>query len=256
MAERFEQAESDADPHLRAALKRLHGGHVAASDLRNRITSLMQAPPVPHEDDVATRPAVAGRIESAPRAAPGTRWPRLIAIAAAVVLVVGATAIFLNRRGQEENQRNAYYVQRNLTVLKAMVATAATVPTSESPADRVADVSNARSVQAELSKRLSRQVPTPDLSADGWQLKDAAAIAFRSDPAARCDFTKAGHRVTLISVPAKVFNNPDEDDTYDATIDGHAISGYVARDGVHCVVGDSGVPLSEITALRKHVQSL
>jgi anti-sigma factor RsiW len=253
MTERFEQTEQDPDPQLRMALKRLHGGHVAAPDLRQRITRLLESPPPPTaEDPTSAAPAIAGRIGPAPRA----RWTRLIAIAAVLAIVVGVASVIIRQHSDDHDQQNAYYVQRNLAVLKAMVATAAAAPSTEAPADRIADVSNPKAVQAELSKRLSRQVPTPDLSADGWQLKDAASIAFRSDPAARFDFIKADHHATLISVPAKVFNNPDDDDTYDATIDGHAISGYVAGDGVHCVIGDSGVPLSEVTALRKHIQSL
>jgi len=255
MSDLVQQSDPNADPELKAALRRLHAGHVAADGLRNRVSMLLQNPPAELPGtDVDGAAAVAGRIAPAP---PRNRWIRPIAIAAVVLLAIGITAVVVRQRMEESDRRNAYYVQRNLNVLKAMVATAATPPAdATAPADRVADVSDPKAVHAELGRRLSRQVPTPDLSAAGWQLKDAASVAFRSEPAARFDFAKADHRVTVMSVPLKVFGNPDEDDTYDTTIDGHAISGYVAHDGVHCVIGDSGMPLNEITALRKQIQSL
>src|SRR5438067_692316 len=131
MTERLEQTEQDPDPQLRMALKRLHGGHVAAPQLRQRIAALLESPPPPTAEDPTTAaPAVAGRIGPAPR----TRWSRLIAIAASLAIVVGVASVIIRQHSDGDDQRNTYYVQRNLAVLKAMVATAAAAPSTETPA--------------------------------------------------------------------------------------------------------------------------
>jgi anti-sigma factor RsiW len=137
-----------------------------------------------------------------------------------------------------------------------MVAAQRQPASATAPTDQIADVSDAKAVQAELSRRLGRAVPLPELSASGWQLKDAALVSIRSHPAARFDFDNAGRRITLFSVPIKAFHKADENDTYDVMSAGHAISGYVAKGGVHCLVGDAGMPIEQITELRKKLQSL
>ena len=54
-----------------------------------------------------------------------------------------------------------------------------------------------------------------------------------------------------MSVPVKQFNDADDEDAYEATLDGQPIAGYVAQGGVHCLSADSSLPLSEISALTE-----
>jgi hypothetical protein len=240
---------ADPDPELRAALRRLHGGHAAAGDLRSRIAAMLQNPPAV---DPAGSTGIAGTIGPSRAIVRARRW----AIAACVILALGGgTSWYLHELN--ERHENEEYVEANRGTLKAMVAMhGAPVSASLPASDRIEKLADARAVQGEVSDRLQRRVPCPDLAGSGWKLASAAMVSFRSQPAVRFDFDNAGHRATLISVPGMIFNNPDDDDTYDAMIDGHPISGYVTRGGVHCIVGDADISLDEITALRKKLQAL
>jgi hypothetical protein len=226
----------NADPELAAAVKRVAGGHVADEELRRRVASILggAAPAMP--------------FAPAPRRAV---WMRRLAVAACILVLLGGGAVYLRER--QVRLKNEEYVQLHRGLLKAMVAVHVNpVPDA---AERLPTV-DPQPVQAALSRKLSRRIPLPDLSVAGWQLRDAMTQPFGTVQAARFDFIKGPHTVTLISVPKRAFYGAEADATYDATIDGHPISGFVANDGVHCLVGDSSMPLSEITALRKQIQPL
>jgi hypothetical protein len=253
------------DPDLRAALKRAQGGSSADSAFRQRMSELMEREAAAMDAAVAPGTGTAAAaVTSAQAAALDDRgpirlptggagnamrwWIRGLAVAACLVLAIGGINHYLHER--HEQQRRADYARANHDVLLAMVQAQAKSP-SDAGGVAVADLTSAGAVRDELAKRLGRAVPTPDLSDEGWKLASAQTCDFRSARAARFDFTRNGKRITLISVPTSQFNDADEEDAYEATLDGQPIAGYVAHGGVHCLSGDASISLSEIGALTE-----
>jgi hypothetical protein len=249
------------DPELRAALKR--AGRTSSADpaFRERLSELMTREAAALDAAAPAAPAVTAPQVSVADDEPGPIrlptssggsamrwWIRGLSLAACLLLAVAGVNHYLHER--HEQQRRANYARANHDVLLAMVQAQ-----SKSPGDAggvaVADLTSAAAVCDELSKRLGRAVPTPDLSDQGWKLASAQTCDFRSTPAARFDFTKNGKRITLMSVPVKQFNDADDEDAYEATLDGQPIAGYVAHGGVHCLSGDASMSMSEISALTE-----
>jgi hypothetical protein len=228
-------------------------------------------------DAGTSAPDVAGRLERDPSdRPPPRRWLggggggvlRFAAVGLAACLLVawGITAWNAPRHvvvmkeieyPAHATPRERKYVDENHALLVAMVNAHSTPLPAD--AEHFAGAGDAAAVREAISRRLGRQVPKPDLSSDGWQLAGAAVVRFEPhdqapQPAARFEFARGKQRLTLISAPAKAVKDADDDDTYDATVRGQAISGYVAHDGVHCLTGDRDIPIAEMTRLRKRLQ--
>ena len=111
-------------------------------------------------------------------------------------------------------------------------------------------------IRDDLNHRLNRQPPTPDLRAAGWNLRAADIESLNGAVTARLAFANGPRNATLFSLPQFAFIGAEEDESYDIVVNDCPISGYITRDGVHCIVGDAGTPLSEITELRKRLQQM
>jgi hypothetical protein len=112
-------------------------------------------------------------------------------------------------------------------------------------------------VRDRAAGQLSRYVPLPDLSTDGWRLTSAAVAPLGSSatPAGRFEFSGAGsRRLTLLSLPAAAFTGAEEGAAYETTVQGCPIAGFVAHGGIHCLVGDPGTSLSEVVTLRDRLR--
>lgn len=249
------------DPELRAALKRARGTSSANPAFRDRLAELMQREAAAMDAAAPAAAAVAAPqgavvdVDRGPIRLPTNGggnamrwWIRGLSLAACLLLAIAGVTHYLHER--QEHARRENYARANHDVLLAMVQAQAKSP-SDVGGVPVSDLTSVTAVRDELSKRLGRAVPTPDLSDEGWKLASAQTCAFRSAPAARFDFTKNGKRITLMSVPVKQFNDADDEDAYEATLEGQPIAGYVAQGGVHCLSGDASMPLSEISALTE-----
>ena len=249
------------DPDLRAALKRARGTSSADPAFRERLADLMAREAAAMDAVAPAAPAAAAPQENAaadvsrpirlPTSGGGNAmrwWIRGLSLAACLLLAIAGVNHYLHER--HEHVRRENYARANHDVLLAMVQAQAKSP-GDAGGVAVADLTSASAVRDELSKRLGRAVPTPDLSDEGWKLASAQTCDFRSAPAARFDFIKNGKRITLMSVPVKQFNDADDEDAYEATLEGQPIAGYVAQGGVHCLSGDASMPLSEISALTE-----
>jgi hypothetical protein len=231
----MEPTEQNLDPQLQDAIKRVHGGHAADDALRQRVAQLLAREPDP------TR---AAKQQRSP-----LRWIPRIAIAACLVLAGG---VIEHIRHHREEARE--YAAATNSLLEAMVKAHDERPTSvDAPVPASADPV---AIAKDLSRELSRPLPTPDLKSQNWELKGAASRVFKGAMAARFDFSKDAGHVTLISLPTFAFAGAETGSTYDLIVSGHPISGYVTADGVHCVVGDPTMPLAELVSLRKQLQQI
>jgi len=109
-------------------------------------------------------------------------------------------------------------------------------------------------VRQRLAERLEHEVPLPDLSAQGWTLRDVAVVQVQALPAARCVFARGGSTLTLLSLPSAAFAGAEDGDTYQTVVDGHPLAGFIRGGGVHCVVGDANTPLGDITPITDHLR--
>jgi hypothetical protein len=224
------------DVELRRAIKRVRGGHVADDALRSRIQQTLES----------AAPAAAAAVTQ--HASFWQRWAPRLAIAACL-LIAGGTLEHLRHKAEERTT----YAAANDTLLQAMV-NAHTRPTDATDAQPIDASRDANQVRDDLNRRLKRQTPKPDLRTAGWNLRAADVESLNGAVTARFAFANGPRNATLFSLPQFAFIGAEDGESYDVVVNGHPISGYITRDGVHCIVGDSGVPLSEITALRKSLQ--
>jgi anti-sigma factor RsiW len=231
-----EQLLDDDDAELRRAIKRVRGGHVADEALRSRIAQSLAA-------ESAPAPTTSSRQMSFWR-----RWAPRIAIAACL-LFAGGVLEHIRHKAEERST----YATANDALMKAMV------DAHRRPGDvvdyyQVDPFRPAAQIRDQLKARLKRQTPLPDLRSAGWKLEAADVESLNGAVTARLGFAKGDRNATLFSLPQFAFIGAEEGESYDVMIDGYPISGYITRDGVHCIVGDPDVPLSEVTALRKTLQ--
>jgi hypothetical protein len=224
-------SEQMLDPNLRDAIRRARGGHVASDALRQSVAGALEEPAAP-----------ALRLTQLP----AMRWLTRLAIAACLMLAGGV--IQYVKHHYFEEPRN--YMAANMPLLAAMGRY------HEQPAEGVAvgDVSDPAALRDEMSKRLSRRVPTPDLRSGNWALKGASVTPFEGAIAARFDFLRDNRRATLFSLPRFAFAGARDGQTYDITVDGYPITGFIDAAGVHCIVGDKEMPMGELVAMRKKLQ--
>jgi anti-sigma factor RsiW len=227
--------DENFDPQLRGAIKRVRGGHVASPQLRDKI-----------ERSLAARSAMTPE-RGRPRRSRPIVWFARLAIAACLVLA-GGVLQQIRHEWKEERE----YGEANNTLLVAM-ANAHAHPSAD--AVMVASFSNPDLIRQELDHRLARHTPLPDLHQLGWTLSQASVTPLNGAVTARYDFVKDTHRATVFSIPQFAFAGAHDGQTYDIVVNNHPISGYITADGVHCIVGDTGMPLDQLAALRKQLQN-
>ena len=222
----------DDDVELRRAIRRVRGGHVANEALRERIERTLQMAPT----------------SAAPSSSAWKRWAGRLAIAACL-LIAGGVLEHIRHKTEERHT----YAAANETLLQAMV-NAHDRPAEATDAQPIDATRDLAQIRGDLNRRLKRQTPLPDLRAAGWTLRAADVETLNGAVTARFAFASGPRNTTLFSLPQFAFIGAEEGESYDLVINGHPVSGYITRDGVHCIVGDAGVPLGEITALRTALQ--
>jgi len=230
------------DPHLKAAIARVRGGHKARQDLVDKVRqSLAEAMDgeARHEGTVARS---AWRIGPRPML---RRFAVAASVAAAFVLGV------LTHRAAHKYAEAQEYLEANNGLFRAMIA--AHQGTFSRP-EAFGPVGDPAVVRQRLAERLEHEVPLPDLSAQGWTLRDVAVVQVQALPAARCVFARGGSTLTLLSLPSAAFAGAEDGDTYQTVVDGHPLAGFIRGGGVHCVVGDANTPLGDITPITDHLR--
>lgn len=234
------------DPQLKAAIQRVRGGHTARPELVDRVRHGLAAAMAESEQKVAAPIPIRPTISR--------RWVigRRLAIAASVLLAFGLGMVFQQVR-HEAHEREEY-VEANRDLFREMVAAhtgadAATaslqpLPAGDSPA----------SLRDQAAAKLGRFVPVADLAAQGWSLQSAALRQFHASPAASFVFARGGRKITLLSLPSSLYAFAREGQSYETVMDGHPISGFIARGGVHCVIGDASTPLSDVKSVSELLQ--
>ncbi len=228
------------DPALKDAIHQLKAGHRASAELREKVIGSMAS-----EREPAPAPA-----------RPRLRIGRPLALAASMLLVIGAVVGYLQyQRGQELKQ---IYV-RNDALLDAMIAINEAGTKSQPPLNVAlsAPLSDADALAAEATKTLHRPVPSSaKFVGDGWKLDAASLCSAGTFASVRFHFTRDGHGITVISMPREAWTGErDEGNHYELVADGHAISGYIHGGSLTCVVGDTSVPSAEVTRLRDQLQT-
>jgi hypothetical protein len=219
------------DPKLRNAIKRVRGGHAASDELRKRIANALHEP-APSTLRLPQRPAL--------------KWLTRLAIAACLMFAGGVIQYIKHHYFEEP--RN--YMAANMVFLEAM----GRYHEQAAEGMAVGDVNDPSAVREEMSRRLSRRVPTPDLRSTNWALKGATVTPFHGAIAGRFDFVRDNQRATLFSLPRFAFAGARDGQTYDITVEGYPITGFIDAAGVHCIVGDKDMPMGELVAMRKKLQ--
>jgi hypothetical protein len=245
------------DSGLKAAVRRLRGGHTAGPELVERVAAaLATAPegdaPAPGELVDAHGATVQG--SDSRRVGPAGLWVRRLAVAASVILFAGAVATFVKVRHDRHEAEE--YLEANEGLLRGMAAAHSGGMPSGPAVQPLSAAEGGAAVRDQAAKQLSRYVPVPDLSGSGWALASAAVAPFGSSatPAGRFEFIRDSRRLTLFSLPAAAFVGAEEGAVYETTVQGCPIAGFVSKGGIHCVVGDVGLRLPEIVNLRDRLR--
>jgi hypothetical protein len=230
------------DPDLKAAIARIRGGHTASQDLIDRVRhSIAEATNGQARQSMASA-RTGWRISARP-------MMRRFAVAASIVAAFGLGV--LTHRVVHKYGEAQEYIEANDGLFRAMIA--AHQGTFTRP-EAFGPVSDPALLRQQLADRLAHEVPLPDLSAQGWALREAAVVQVGALPAARCVFARGGSTLTLLSLPSAAFASAEDGETYQTVVDGHPLAGFIRGGGVHCVVGDANTPLGDVTPLTDHLR--
>jgi hypothetical protein len=144
------------------------------------------------------------------------------------------------------------YLEANEKLFRGMIA--AHQGQLDGPPERFGSLNDPARLRQLLANRLAHEVPLPDLSGQGWVLREAAVVQLQALPAARCVFSRGGSTLTLFSLPSGAFAGAEEGGTYKTVVDGHPLAGFIRGGGVHCVVGDANTPLADVTPLTDQLR--
>jgi hypothetical protein len=231
------------DPQLKAALQRVRGSHKARPELVDSVRQGLAAAMAETDEKVPApipiRPAVSR----------GWVFGRRLAIAASILLAFGLGMAFQQVR-HEAHEREEY-VEANRDLFREMVAAHTGADAATASAQPLNAGESPASLRDQAVAKLGRFVPLADLAAQGWSLRSAALRQFHASPAASFVFARGGRQITVLSLPSNLYAFAREGQTYETTMDGHPISGFVAKGGVHCVIGDASAPLSDVTSVSE-----
>jgi len=232
------------DPNLKAAIARVRGGHRARPELVERVRESLQ-------DGLEDGP-VAPLGAAAPLRIGRRPMLRHLAVAASIVVafLLGVLTHSIAHKYAEAQE----YLEANEKLFRAMIG-AHEGKVGGRP-EVFASALSPTQLRQQLAERLAHDVPVPDLTAQGWTLREAAVVQVQALPAARCVFARGGSTLTLLSLPSAAFVGAEENSTYQTVVDGHPLAGFIRGGGVHCVVGDANTPLSDITPLTDQLRRL
>jgi hypothetical protein len=218
------QAQFD-DPDLKAILKRAVGAETAPPGLRHKVLAAIESE---------------RRLQQRVRSG----WQRpLMGLAAAAVLLLGFGLTFTLLLGKERAAPQWF--------AQAMVKTHDEYPGYALP----------QGVSGEdypaISKALSDQLGYPVLAkplGDGWTFQGARLCEVGPHKAAQLVYSKGDQTVSLFSVSTKaLYYAEDTKDglRYSQMEQGHAISGFVRGNAVHCLVASSKSGQADLKAVKK-----
>jgi hypothetical protein len=108
-----------------------------------------------------------------------------------------------------------------------------------------------------ISKALANQLGYPVLAeplGDGWKFEGARLCVVGTSNAAQVVYSKGDQTVSLFSVSTKVLYYSDatrEGMNYSQMEQGHAISGFVRGEAVHCLVASSKTGSPDLKAIKR-----
>jgi hypothetical protein len=225
------------DPDLRTMLKRSVGSETAPPALRQRVTAALGA-----------EQRLGQRVRHG--------WQRpLYGIAAAAILLIGfgLTFTILFNKERAAPQWFAAAMVKTHGEYPAQAPTGAVLPTGVTGEDYPA-------ISKALGDELGYAVLAKPLG-DGWKLEGARLCVVGTSNAAQVVFSKGDQTVSLFSVSTKVLYYSDatkDGMNYSQIEQGHAVSGFVRGDAVHCLVASSksGTPdLKALTRLREQLRA-
>jgi hypothetical protein len=234
------------DPDLKAALKRLHGSHTASDRLRALVAEKMAAELVA-DASVTIAPELKPSRSTAMRIHSGFRPLRWLAAAAVLAVIIGGIWGYQRHRASQATE--ALYA-RNDELLDGMIDLHKDGLTG-GPADRrlTASLDDPTALAKEASDKLGRDVPVIQLKSAGWALDAASLCEVDKSAAARFHFTRGKQSITVISLPAKAWAEGADGSRYDLSADEYPIAGYLKGPSLNCVIGDTSLPLKEVSAL-------
>jgi len=204
------------DPALKAALRRSLGQETASAALRDRIKKLAsENGPVPENKPI-----------------PMFRRSPLYRLAVAAILIIGfgGLAYQIWNSNQPYDPNGAFPPG----LYQAMVDTH-NQRKAATGGDTVTTLASASS----LGSQIKRSVFIADLSKDGWAFQGGAVRQVGSDQAAQLFFTKGKSTISVFSLPASAAPKAKEDESYETTVNGAMIAGFIKSKGLFCIVGTS-----------------
>lgn len=225
------------DANLKLAVRLAASGTTADADLRSAVADLIRRETQLDQQDVPLVIAKSGSRRA-------TRW---FALAAGLILAIGGTAFLMHRHHRLAEE--AEYLAANRPLFDAMIRA------QRDPASHAAvtlPVDDRDGLRKALAQRLSRPVPVPDWAGKGWRLAAASVASIANHNCAELRYENGGRKILFVSLPAAAYtgHEGEEPEPYQYSVDGHPVAGFVRDGGLHCIVGDADVPLSEVVDLK------
>jgi len=258
------------DPELKAALRRAVGDHKASPQLRSRIDRMFaEARAADGNRDGGAAPAASTAAtvaltgsfteHKADRSQVQRRgWfigrPWLAAAASLVILIGGSFRFVHYRHEQHELEEQREYAEANMPLLKAMIATHEGDYSKDPSRQTIAaPLNNPQAVAQDLGKLVGREVPTVNFQ--GWTVDSAGVCKVGDVRAAHWHLrNNNGKQISVLSIPATAIKSEEGYSDYEFTVDGHAIAGFLRKDGVNCVVCDPSFSQQDAVDLREQLK--
>ena len=242
------------DPSLKAAIKKIEGGHKARPELRDLLTKRLAEQ---RQSQGSSEPSEEAPVED-PR--PPIRLPnhnpfrigRWLAIAAAVLICIGGGWGYHHwRQIQEEREEYA----KNDALLDAMIDVQNDgIAGDKDDKPLSAAMTEPVALASEATQKLNRPVPVVDLKNAGWTMDAAALCEVQKSPSVRFHFTRGKQTLTLLSMPAALYAGAAEGKSYELVADGHPIAGYIKGGSLNCIVADTTLDPKEAASLRDQIR--
>jgi hypothetical protein len=155
-------------------------------------------------------------------------WAPGLAIAASFVVALGSVAFFLARSSPSLPQPiEVAAIERHDHCCNAADHHAPTIPQASFP--RLGQY---------LRQELDHPILAANLEKEGWRFSGAAICPVGNVRAAHLLYRRSGYQtLSVFSLPASSFPSLQNNETYEGTIDGHAVVARSENGAVYCLVG-------------------
>ncbi len=238
------------DPELKAAVRKLRGGHTIRPDLRELVVRRLAELRVEGGDIQTPRSRLPKQPDSATTWPSwlGQRWP---AIAVIVLLMIGGALGYRHHRRTQEAKAE----QARVNTLLAEIVAVHDLGNGNTPGFEplAAPLSDARSLAAEATGKLGRPVPVLDFTPRGWTLDAAGLCTVGTARAVRFHFTNRTRSLSVISIPASAYTRTGSGQ-FQVVVSGHPVVGYISSGSLISVVGDTACAMGDTVALRDAIR--